>query len=358
MSEFRHCPVSIARIPAGLSAPSRSVGEFLAAASGYILPSMQRAVSTLPEEIRNLAGIHFGWWDAAGDFTDGPAGKAVRPALTLAVCQAMGGAGADALPAAVAVELVHNASLIHDDLIDRDATRHGRPTIWHQFGLPAAVLTGDALFFLAIDTLRRGSPALAGLGVTRLTLAVQALIGGEYHDTLLEGQILPILDDVISMTEAKTSVLIAEACALGAIAADACPERVAHLYAFGLHLGSAFQLVDDLLGIWGESATTGKPIWSDLRSRKKSLPVAAALTSDHPAASTLRRLYSQHGAFTENQLVEVAALIDEAGGRRWAATTAEDHIGKAMTHLQDASAAPGPAAELSALARHIAHRDH
>ncbi|WP_424216476.1 polyprenyl synthetase family protein (plasmid) [Streptomyces sp. BI20] len=322
------------------------------------LPGLRAAVDTLSPEVRHAAGVHFGWWDAAGTPREVPAGKMIRPALVLACAHATGAGTAQAVPAAVAVELAHNASLLHDDVIDHDATRRGRPTLWVELGTPAAILTGDALFFLAVQTLTRAGGPLAERGGPDLIHTIQRLIGGEYVDTLLEGAVAPRLSVVEEMAGAKTGALIARACALGALAGGAPESVVEDLAAFGTHLGAAFQLVDDVLGIWGEERLTGKPAHSDLRSRKKSLPVTAALTADHPAARALDALYRRAEPFGTAELPGIAALIAEAGGRTWAEARAAHHIAEAHRHL--AAARPSPRAErvLTALADLVTHRNH
>ncbi|MEU9113273.1 polyprenyl synthetase family protein [Streptomyces sp. NPDC048483] len=287
----------------------------------------------------------------------GSSGKAVRPALALLACEAVGGERLQGVPAAVAVELVHNASLLHDDIIDGDRLRRGRPALWALLGVPAGILAGDALFFLAVQVLADAPPPLDGRGARQLTAAVQELIGGEYTDALLETRSAVSLADCTAMAADKTGALIAASCALGALAGGAGMTRVGHLRAFGAHVGVAFQLVDDLLGIWGDPARTGKPARSDLASRKKSLPVAAALASDGAAGRELSRLYDRREPLSQAQLERAAELVEAAGGRAWAAGEARRHIGAALDSLHAADPARTPAQELTALAQLITDRD-
>lgn len=158
--------------------------------------------------------------------------------------------------------------------------------------------------------------------MSSLACRVQELIEGEHIDTLLEGDTVPVLEVIEAMAAAETGALIAQACALGALAANAPAEMAGRLKAFGAHVGMAFQLVDDILGIWGDPETTGKPVYSDLRSCKKSLPVAAALAACGPDADRLRALYCRAAPFTDGELAEVAGLVEGAGGRRWAVEAA------------------------------------
>jgi geranylgeranyl diphosphate synthase type I len=160
------------------------------------------------------------------------------------------------------------------------------------------------------------------------------------------------------MAEGKTAALIGCACALGAAFGGGRPEQVGYLRGFGRRLGLAFQHVDDLLGIWGDPAVTGKPVHSDLCSRKKSFPVVAVLTSQTPAGRELAELYHRDQPLSGTDAARAAELIDIAGGRAWGQAQADGLLAQAMRELQSASPAPRAAAELGALARLATHRDH
>lgn len=163
----------------------RDCATILTHAATAVGPLLRSRVHALPPQVRHAAGLHFGWWTDDGTVLDHPGvHKSVRPALVLLCCRAVGGDADAARAAAVAVELVHNASLLHDDIIDRDLLRRGRPALWAAKGVPAAILAGDALFFSAIQTLA-DAPG-AGRAVPVLLSAVQALIEGEYLDTLMK----------------------------------------------------------------------------------------------------------------------------------------------------------------------------
>ncbi|GHF40097.1 polyprenyl synthetase family protein [Streptomyces morookaense] len=338
-------------------APERRAGEILEWAGALVTPSLRTAVERLPDRIRHLAGCHFGWRDMDGTPQAGPQGKGLRPALALLSCQAVGGEPSAALPAAVAVELVHNASLLHDDIIDGDHMRRGRPALWASFGVPAGILAGDALFFLAVQVLLEAPPPLGGAGVGQLTGAVQELIDGEYTDTVLEDRPTVLVAECEAMASAKTGALFAAACGLGALAAGAAADRRDHLRAFGTHLGMAFQLVDDVLGIWGDGQYTGKPARSDLAARKKTLPVTAALATDGAPGRELAHLYCRDTPLSPAEVERAARLVDEAGGRSWALTEAQRHTTRALGHLTAVRPVPQGAADLAALAQVITCRD-
>ncbi|WP_239137153.1 family 2 encapsulin nanocompartment cargo protein polyprenyl transferase [Sphaerisporangium rufum] len=337
---------------------SRPATEVLAWSRELTGPALRSAVETMPAPVRRIAGYHFGWLDAGGLAAAGDGGKALRPALVLLAAEAAGGSATAAVPAAVAVELVHNFSLLHDDVMDGDATRRHRPTAWSVFGVGAAILTGDALLALASEVLAAAPAIYAGDGVRMLAAAVLDLVEGQMADTGFEGRddVTPV--ECARMAEAKTGALLGTACALGGLAGGADPERVEALRGFGRCAGLAFQLADDLLGIWGDPAVTGKPVYSDLRNRKKSLPVVAALTSGTPAAAELAALYRSGQDLGPAELSRAAALVEAAGAREWADTRAGELLADALDLLSAARPEPRPAAELGTLARLLVQRDH
>ncbi|POM27338.1 (2E,6E)-farnesyl diphosphate synthase [Actinomadura rubteroloni] len=325
--------------------------QILAGTRQLLAPALRHVVDQFPSELGRIVGYHLGTHDRNGTPIDGDSGKAVRPALALLACQAVGGDQARALPAAVAVELVHNASLLHDDIIDGDQTRRGRPAVWRTFGVADAILAGDALFFVAIRTLAESLP-LAGQGVMILTSTVQQLIEGEHTDLLMEGRPATTLSESQAMATAKTGSLIAAACALGAIAGGATVEQIARMHSFGLDLGLAFQFIDDIKGIWGDPAVTGKPT-SDLASGKKSLPVAYALANTGAARAELAALYQKDTPLTPAEQARAADLVEAAGGRAWANERADHHIRQARLHLEVSATDPAAVARLNTLATMI-----
>jgi geranylgeranyl diphosphate synthase, type I len=237
-----------------------------------------------------VASYHFGWIDAAGRPADGDGGKAVRPALALLSAEAAGAAPETGVPGAVAVELVHNFSLLHDDLMDGDEQRRHRDTVWKVHGPAQAILVGDALFALANEVLLEQGTADAGRATRRLTTASRKLIDGQAQDMSFEHRERVAVEECLEMEGNKTGALLACASSIGAVLGGACDADADALEEYGHHLGLAFQAVDDLLGIWGDPSATGKRPWSDLRQRKKSLPVVAALAAGGPASERLAEL--------------------------------------------------------------------
>ncbi|WP_238815897.1 polyprenyl synthetase family protein [Nocardia brasiliensis] len=299
-----------------------------------------------------MAGYHFGWWDAQGRALRGNTGKLLRPALTISACVAAGGAPESAAPAAVAAELIHNFTLLHDDVMDGDSTRRGRPTVWALWGVADAVLLGDCLHALAAEVLATRLPAgVIGPALDRLESTVIELCRGQHEDCSATTEQLLSLETSEQMSMRKTGALMGCSCALGALCADADPQTVTAMDRFGRELGMAFQLTDDLIGIWGEQAHIGKPA-SDLARRKYTMPVVAALLSRTAAATELDELYHRRDRLTAAEVARAAELIEATGGRRWAEEQVHRRTEAALRCLPDDSAG----ADLEVLARLIAHR--
>ncbi|MFJ8564549.1 family 2 encapsulin nanocompartment cargo protein polyprenyl transferase [Streptomyces sp. NPDC093514] len=321
-------------------------------------PQLRRTVESLPGSMRRVAMYHFGWEHEDGSPAAGGAGKAIRPALVLAAAQALRGPDAgpadEAVKAAAAVELAHNFTLLHDDIIDKDVRRRGRATAWTVFGTPDAIITGDAMMALALRLLAEDPHPAAAAASARLAACIIELCAGQQADCAFEQRPEVSLDECLAMATAKTGALLGCACALGALYAGAGPEEVDAMDAFGREAGLAFQLIDDLIGIWGDPGHTGKPAGADLIARKKSLPVVAALTSGTAAGKELAALYA--GPMTGDDVRRAADAVDRAGGRDWAQAEAADRMGRAVQQLSRAVPDLGAAGGLLALAEFVTRR--
>ncbi|MYS49613.1 polyprenyl synthetase family protein, partial [Streptomyces sp. SID6013] len=244
------------------------------------------------------------------------------------------------------------------DVMDRDATRRHRPTAWTVFGDADAILAGDALQALALRLLAADPHPASAAAAARLADCVMELCEGQHADTAMEGR--PpgqvTLDETLAMAEAKTGALLGCACALGALYAGAAAEDVEALDAFGREAGLAFQLIDDVIGIWGDPRHTGKPAGADLAARKKSLPVVAALTSGSPAAAELAELYAAPYDKDKEDLERTTLAVERAGGRDWAQAQAADRMARAMQELARAVPDPEAAGGLLALAEFVTRR--
>ncbi|MFJ2748862.1 family 2 encapsulin nanocompartment cargo protein polyprenyl transferase [Streptomyces sp. NPDC087297] len=321
-------------------------------------PQLRRTVESLPGSMRRVAMYHFGWEHEDGSPAAGGAGKAIRPALVLAAAQALRGPEAgpadEAVKAAAAVELAHNFTLLHDDIIDKDVRRRGRATAWTVFGTPDAIITGDAMMALALRLLAEDPHPAAAAASARLAACIIELCAGQQADCAFEQRPEVSLDECLAMATAKTGALLGCACALGALYAGAGPEEVDAMDAFGREAGLAFQLIDDLIGIWGDPGHTGKPAGADLIARKKSLPVVAALTSGTAAGKELAALYA--GPMAGDDVRRAADAVDRAGGRDWAQAEAADRMGRAVQQLSRAVPDLGAAGGLLALAEFVTRR--
>ncbi|SER98061.1 geranylgeranyl diphosphate synthase, type I [Streptomyces qinglanensis] len=327
-------------------------------------PELRAAVERLAPPMDTVAAYHFGWIDAEGRPSDSGGGKAVRPALALLSAEVTGGAPETGLPGAVAVELVHNFSLLHDDLMDGDEQRRHRDTVWKVHGPAQAILVGDALFALAGEILLELGTPEAGRATRRLTMATRKLIDGQAQDISYEHRDRVTVEECLEMEGNKTGALLACAASIGAVLGGADDRTADAMEAYGHHLGLAFQAVDDLLGIWGDPRATGKQTWSDLRQRKKSLPVAAALGSEGPAAARLAKLMTEDAKksqaefedFHEAEFAERAALIEEAGGREWTAQEAQRQHATALAALDSVEMPGGVRDQFAALADFVVVR--
>jgi geranylgeranyl diphosphate synthase type I len=356
-------------VPGGWSSPGRhgragrhgplegqeAVG-ILERARASVDPELRRAIESLPGSMRRIARYHFGWEHADGTPAAGNAGKAIRPALVLTAARTLGGQQTTAVRAAAAVELVHNFTLLHDDVMDRDTTRRHRPTAWTVFGDADAILAGDALQALAQGLLAEDPHPASSAAAARLASCVVELCEGQHADTAMErrGPDDVMLDEVLAMAEAKTGALLGCACALGALYAGADEADVEALDAFGREAGLAFQLIDDVIGIWGDPRRTGKPAGADLMARKKSLPVVAALASGTPDAAELAELYRV--PYTDGDLERTVLAVERAGGRDWAQAQAADRMSRAVHHLSRAVPDPEAAGGLLSLAEFVTRR--
>ena len=328
----------------------------LARTRDLVWPALRAAVDRLQDRrMRAVCGYHFGWLDAHGRPADADGGKALRPALAVLSAEAAGARSEIGVAPAVAVELVHNFSLLHDDVMDRDTERRHRPTGWVVFGDGQAILGGSAMLTLAIEELLRagdsGTRCLPGLVET-----VQELISGQSADLAMEQGPVTDLNEVLRMEAGKTAALMARAASIGAVAAAAEPPVVEALTRFGYEIGMAFQLVDDVLGIVGDSASTGKSSSSDVRAGKRSAPIVAALTSSTNAGRRLRELFADGAPVRDEDVALAAKLIAEAGGIDWASTEARRRLDLSLDHLS--AVGGGPAVEqFAALARYVVARD-
>jgi geranylgeranyl diphosphate synthase type I len=248
-----------------------------------ILPALemelQRQIRRLDqpgiEAFHDMLAYHMGWNDQAGSASTG--GKRIRPLLMLLVVGACGEEWLRAISPAASIEILHNFSLVHDDVEDNSPTRRGRPTIWHRYGLPMAVNVGDALFVISnqamLDAAAYHPPEIVMIAASKLHAACLALTKGQFLDMSYEKRTDLSVEDYWPMVDGKTAALLAASTEIGAILAGADANAIQQFGMFGRNLGLAFQVQDDILGIWGNESATGKSTASDLVEGKNSLPI-------------------------------------------------------------------------------------
>lgn len=361
--------------------PTNSVAEVLGRARGLTMPPMRDAVDRLAPGIRDVVSYHLGWTGPDGSPTAVKGGKGIRAALPILSAEATWADAEVGAAGGVAVELVHNFSLIHDDLMDGDLERRHRPTVWALWGPAVALIAGDALSTLATEVLL-GCGNQAGPAAARaLGEATAEMIAGQAMDLAFEKRQSVSVEECMAMSTAKTGALLGCAASIGAVLAGAPPTTVHALRDFGRHLGVAFQAVDDLLGIWGDPATTGKPAGNDIRQCKKSMPIVAALAAGDDEANELRALLFEqsstqsngkaHGpamglpnwapvpakVLTPEEVSRATWLVEACGGREWTAARAKAHLDAGLGSLERARLSAIPRRELADLAVYAVERE-
>lgn len=327
-----------------------------------IQEAMRAAFPAFEERVAQFYAMqeyHLGWRDGNLQPATFDPGKLLRPQLALLACRAVGGDADQALPLAAAIQLIHDFSLIHDDIEDNSDTRRGRVTVWKQWGIAHGINVGDGMFVIAHLALHR----LAEVGVsTDVTLEVLKrfdqinlmICEGQFLDMSYEGNLDISIDDYLAMISRKTAALLAGAASLGAIVGGADPESSEALFNFGQSLGLAFQVQDDILGIWGDPAITGKPRAADISRRKVSLPIIHALgqtqmsggavlehvelghagrtNTDASGYAELKRIYLQEEVSADD-VERVLAILDAAGSRGYCEEIAASYHHQALQCL-------------------------
>lgn len=311
-----------------------------------------------PPLFYGMLHYHMGWVNKDGQPVEAHGGKRIRPALTLLTCEAAGGSIDAARPPAAAVELIHNFSLLHDDIQDRSPLRRNRPTAWSTWGEAQAINAGDALFTLAhLAVPRLADGHLSGdVQIRMMELLDETcleLTRGQHLDMSFETRDDVSVDEYLNMITGKTAALISAAAQLGALAAVASDDVQMHYAAFGHNLGMAFQALDDILDIWGESSATGKEQAIDIRQRKKSLPVLYALSR----SDALRELYATPDLFDDAQVTEAINLLDGVSAREYAEDLARQYSDNTLKHLEAAQPQGDASDALHGLVETLLKRD-
>ncbi len=285
--------------------------------------AMQAAFPQMEERVARFYAMqeyHLGWRDTDLRPASYESGKLLRPQLALLACRAVGGDAAQALPLAAAVQLIHDFSLIHDDVEDDSDLRRGRPTVWKVWGLAHGVNVGDGMFVMAHLALHGLTDAGVSPTITldvfkRFSQTIMRLCEGQFLDISFEGNVCIAEEDYLAMISRKTAALLAGAASMGALVGGANASGVAAFETFGENLGMAFQVQDDILGIWGEPEITGKPRAADLYGRKVSLPIIHALRHSGEDCE-LERIYRQK-QMSDADVTHVLAVLEAARSRAY-----------------------------------------
>lgn len=312
--------------------------------SEIILPKIQlqmehsiaKARQNQNTSLYQMLEYHMGWTGQSSQ------GKRIRPLVLLLATETAGGNWENAVPAAAAIELIHNFSLIHDDIEDESEYRRGRQTLWKIHGLPLTINAGDALYALSFvclgDLIKSNSYEVSYQAFTMLSEACLAITKGQHLDISFEKLDHVTVDSYMEMIEGKTASLLGISSKLGALVAGADQLTQNLYYDFGLNLGLAFQVYDDILGIWGKPEETGKSTATDLLTRKKTLPILFGLSKN----SLFREMWESQ--ISTGNISMLAAQLEQEGAYEFSLQKADEFTSAAVNSFKSANPA-GPAVE-------------
>ena len=282
--------------------------------------------------LREMLAYHLGWSAEEGM---GYHGKRIRPLITLLVTGALSAPIDVALPAALAVEFLHNFTLIHDDIEDKSTLRHGRPTLWCKWGIPQAINAGDALFTIAqiamLDLTKTTNQSIANQAIMQLNRVCLQLTQGQHLDIAFETETEIEISAYLQMISGKTAALVALSAFLGGLVAHQGPVELALLSDFGTNLGLAFQIQDDYLGIWGDTEKIGKSTAGDISSRKKTLPILFGLNN----CLEFREAWQKPDPSLQD-IANMADTLSNCGAQTYTQSQSQYYTNKAfeaLTHL-------------------------
>lgn len=303
-----------------------------------------------------MTAYHMGWIDQAGQTISSAPGKFIRPSLCLWACEATGGEVAWAMPVAAALEWTHNFTLVHDDIQDGDRLRRHRETVWAIWGQAQGINAGDALHALAMRTLTQPGPyPERQLHAARVIAdATITTVEGQCLDLSLEGRADTSLRAYLRVVGSKTAALLGASLETGALMAGASAVQVLRLRKAGRLLGKAFQIRDDWLGVWGDSAATGKSTEGDVNRRKATFPIVAASTLMTPAQrQRLRALFAPDARDAGRR---IRALLEEVGGSKVTESTPGQYAARAIAQVKAAGITPARVREFVEVADYVAKR--
>ncbi len=341
-----------------------SINNILYKYASDITDVLQEALHVAPDFIHNVISYHFGWVDQNFESANFETGKMLRPTMCLLVFEALTNHHTDVLPVAAAIEMIHNFSLIHDDIEDGDIERRGRPTVWTIWGKPLAINVGDFLYTLAFNT-------IASLDTTKFpperTLAVQRLITkacltltmGQDLDLRFEHKHNVSTDMYLDMVYKKTGALLEAAILSGAILGTSDEKIIKSYRNFARNIGIAFQVRDDILGIWGNTDKTGKSADNDLRRKKKTLPVIYTLNKvSGPRREKLTALYAGSDPLSDDQIEFARECLTWADAHQYTQNKADMYIRNAFFALNKIDFSNQAQSDLESITRFLVQRSH
>ena len=314
-------------------------------------------------EVRSLLRYHLGWEEANGTPANKNQGKSLRSALCLLACEITRGRWKSAIPAAASLELIHNFSLIHDDVQDKDTTRRGRSTVWSIWGIPKAIIAGNAMRVLADQSLSNLSlhglnPELTLKAVSMLTERYTEMIEGQYLDMSFEQFNSISIENYLEMIERKTGALIQSAMFIGALIGSRNQGVAEAFGACGNLLGLAFQIRDDYLGIWGDPNIIGKPVGSDILRKKKSLPVIHAFQeAKGNSLVRLKQIYSSD-QISATDLTDVLDIMRKLDSSSFVDNMAQSYASAAIEKLTGLELPSGAKSQIESVSHFFINRDH
>ena len=363
--ETAHQPVSL---PVTLKDVGPALPAMFARYKGRVEDELSRSMpASEGTDPYSLLRYHLGWANADGTSAGTPVsqGKALRPTLCMFACEALDQDPVRALPAAAALELIHNFSLVHDDIQDQDLERRHQSTVWSLWGVPKALVAGNALQSVGdvtlLGTAKYGAPPNTALRVSQiLTESYLEMIQGQCLDLAFEASTTITSENYLQMIAYKTGALIRSGLEIGALLATGDPggKTFTAFSRFGNCLGRAFQVRDDFLGIWGESNLTGKPTGNDIRRRKKSFPVVLAFElATGKDFEDLCRIYGQD-ELDEEDVGKVLTVLDAVGAQDLSQTLTESSAGEALQALDTVELPSWARAEAKELVDFLARRQY
>ncbi|MBN1992793.1 MAG: polyprenyl synthetase family protein [Anaerolineae bacterium] len=339
-----------------------TINQIVAKYAADIDNTIKRLVNETPPFMRGIIGYHFGWMDENFQPTTSKRGKMLRPVISLLVYEAITGNYQDALPVAASIEIIHNFSLLHDDIEDNDVERRGRPTAWTIWGQPAVINAGDHLYSLAYKALYQLDPAK--IAPERIFAVLRVV--NEACLRLTEGQDLDLKFETIQnvstgmyldMVYKKTGALIEAAILAGARLATADEDIIQNYSDFAHNIGLAFQIRDDVLGIWGDSKQTGKSAVNDLRRKKKTLPVIYMLDQiDGARQKKLEAYYATPEPLSAPEIEFVRECLALVEAQHYAQGVADNYKQKSFAALAKIGASNQAQSDLRTMTEFLINR--